>query len=271
MSVLQQNRKYGDERRINEMKQTEKWFPFGIKNDKRIVLFCFAHAGGSATSFRSWDKFAGSDVQVVPVELPGHAMRFWEKPADEIQELVKEIAQAISEVIEDRTYTLYGHSFGALLAFLTAYELEKQYHKKAGLLVVSGRHAPFDEEKGGFRTYMGKQALIDEMRRLGFMSEEMLNNEEFLGIFLTVIMNDYKLNEEYQYANEKIGVPILAYSSKDDLGAEPEVMKGWNKATNGMFRLYEMAGSHFFVYEMGKSFYELLEKNIHQYIMLETA
>jgi len=71
-----------------------KCFPFnkGFSNEKDL-LFCFHHAGGSATQFRSWLEYI-SLIDVVPVELPGKATRRAEKYVESMAELVPHLAHA---------------------------------------------------------------------------------------------------------------------------------------------------------------------------------
>lgn len=247
---------------MHEFRTFEKWFPLSIQKNKEIKLFCFPHAGGSANVFRDWVKFAqNTDVDVIPVELPGRATRLSEEREENIDVIVEEVAFCINQIINNNVFYLYGHSLGAIIAFQVAYVLEKKYKKKAKMLIVSGRQAPFMEDATDFRTWMGEGALIQEMRRAQTVEEMLLENEAYCEFFLPIIMSDYRMNENYHYCGEMLSLPIMAYSSVDDFGAEPEIMINWKHVTNAKFHLYKMDGNHFFVYEKGKDFFdEILQR-----------
>ena len=68
-------------------------------------------------------------------------------------------------------------------------------------------------------------------------------------------MNDYRLNEQYIYENEKINAKIIAFSSYDDVGSEPFRMKEWRNITDSQFILVPKNGSHFFIFEEGEEFF----------------
>ena len=248
---------------MNTNEIDNKWFPFGLETDKPVKYFCFPHAGGSANVFRKWMNYSqDSDIEIIPVEYPGRATRLSDKIHACINDMAIEIATAIFDAISEEKYVLYGHSFGALVAFQTEYILEQKYHMKADAVVVSGRQAPNMEDASQFRTWMGEEALINEMIQMKTINEELLENEMYLKFFLPIIMKDYSLNEKYVYNGEVLNAPIIAFSSADDMGAEPEIMVGWENMTKSGFVLKRKNGAHFFVYEEERAFYDELLREV---------
>lgn len=230
-------------------------FPFGISKDKKVKLFCFPHAGGSANTYRSWMQFSkNTDIEVIPVEYPGRFSRLNEQNMESVRKGAKSIAESISDFVCDAEYVLYGHSFGSLMAFQTEVELEKKYLKEAKALIVSGRPAPYHSGEG-YKTEMGEEALVTELRRMKYIDEAILNNKQYLDFFLPIIMNDYRLNERYKYENERIVANLIAFSSYDDIGAEPKRMEEWKNVTVNDFKMISRTGGHFFVFEEGEKYY----------------
>ncbi len=66
----------------------------------RVRLFCFAHAGGSATTFHRWPAALGDDVEVLGVELPGRGSRLREPPHRTMPELCAAASRAVEPLLD---------------------------------------------------------------------------------------------------------------------------------------------------------------------------
>ena len=62
----------------NEKARYKKWFPFTTYDldelNNRDIVFCFHHAGGSASVYRKW-TLKKEKINFVCVELPGKGTR----------------------------------------------------------------------------------------------------------------------------------------------------------------------------------------------------
>ena len=231
-------------RKKSEIKQ----FPYGLGDSKKPYrLFCFHHAGGNVVIFRNWLDFS-SHVEVIPFEIPGHSTRMKEDCITDFNDIVDEAAAAIAEVDDDRPIYLYGHSLGAAIAFQTAYILKKNYGIDVKKLFVAGRQAPMDEEVNGYRTDMGMRKMYEELIRIGMTTEKDIHDEVFKKVFRPIIINDYRLSENYTYNGEKISIPIISLCGDEDSSATPEMMCRWKNVTRSEFRQYQFHGNHFFPY-----------------------
>ena len=231
-------------------------FPFGILGDEEPLLFCFHHAGGNAGQLRKWAGLK-CGIGVVPVEYAGHGVRMGEPFANSIREIADEIAIAIANICGSRNIYIYGHSLGTIIAFETVRALENKQINVCKL-IVSGRGAPFDKDYSNFRTEMGQDALLNEMRRLGGMDEEMLCDERFMEYFSPIVMHDYSLIERYEYDSGCISSPVSAHCSRNDVETTPEQMSHWETVTKGAFSQKIFDGGHFFVLENENYCSELL-------------
>lgn len=239
------------------MKISNPCFPFTIPGDSEPLLFCFHHAGGNAGQLKRWAGIQDG-IAVVPVEYAGHGCRMSEESNLHLQDIAIELAQAIHKESSCRTIYIYGHSLGSMIAFETVKCLETSGCQVGGL-VVAGRGAPFEKDLSEFRSWMGRTALIQEMKRLGGMDAELLANEEFMDYFAPVIIKDYAMHESYGYEPARIKAPIIAHCAKRDGVTSPEQMNKWREVTeagNFTFRLFE--GGHFFVLESEHYLSELL-------------
>lgn len=237
-----------------------KCFPYGINNNGNVKVFCFHHAGGSSISFRDFVKI--DNVNFIPVELPGRGTRIMEECARNIYSLVDELTKDIIKGIGDSKFILYGHSMGALIAFLVEYNLENKCNKKAEKIIVSGRQAPNYPDLSTFKVAMGKEALITELKRLGGTPKEVLDNKELMEVIIPIITSDYGMIETYRYNGEVINASIEAYSGSNDDEANVYIMKRWSEVTKNEFVIKEVEGDHFFVYDKQSDFLNLIIKSI---------
>lgn len=241
-----------------------QWFPFqkSVPGSTKY-LFCFHHAGGSASAFRNWIQYAGK-INVASVELPGKGTRMGEDYIYDFRTLAAEIAEQIDRFSGKGEIYLYGHSMGAALAYCTGLVLSEKYHRKVEELIVSGRQAPHHPSMDQYHSSMGDDKLVEELRRLKGTPEEFLNSRELLKYILPSIKADYILNESYQYENEMADFSIKSYCGIDDDDACYDIMKHWDEVTTGNFAIQEEQGGHFFPYEMEEAFWREIESEIVQ-------
>ncbi|MGF0175363.1 thioesterase II family protein [Streptomyces sp. Marseille-Q5077] len=88
--------------------------------DARLRLFCFHHAGGGASFFSSWARRVPSDVDVLPVQLPGREARYREPRYQDAGEVVDALGRDLAPCLDAGPWAAYGHSMGALLSFALA-------------------------------------------------------------------------------------------------------------------------------------------------------
>lgn len=225
---------------------SNKFFPLIVnKKEARARLYCFHHAGGSVCTFKNWLGFC-EDVEVMPLELPDRSVNQETMMFDDV---IKNALDAISGIDDGRPFFIYGHSLGALFAFETAWQLEKKYDLKAKKIFIAARHAADRECASMYRCSMGVEALYDELRKDGGIEEKLLNDEVFKKIFVPMIFNDYRLNEQYEYKGTVLNIPIVALNGNLDPDATFDVVEKWRSLTKDKFKHYIFNGDHFFPYK----------------------
>ncbi len=238
------------------MKDKNQWFPFVSEeinvNDKAII-FCFHHAGGTAATYRPW-TVKREEAMIACVELPGKGTRRNERFIFEFSDMLPELAQNIVQFAREKKIILFGHSMGAAMAFYVTDYLYKMFGKKCEKLIVSGRQAPYQENPFEFKTYMGDDALVNELVRYNATPKAVLENQELLDFILPGLRQDYILNETLHYHGEILNVPIAAHAGTGDYEANAEIMGLWSEVTTRPFCLEEFCGSHFFVTDMGEAY-----------------
>lgn len=108
--------------------------------EDRPVLYCLPYAGASAMVYADWQArlstgALAAPVSVVPVELPGRGRLTDMAQPDSLDDLAAALAAAIAARGPAEHAVLFGHSFGARLAFATARALAGSDALPAGLVL----------------------------------------------------------------------------------------------------------------------------------------
>ncbi|EON73885.1 thioesterase II family protein [Lysinibacillus sphaericus] len=237
------------------------WFPFSRDNLREVNLFCFHHAGGSASNFKGWVSEC-KQVNVYGVELPGKGTRRIEEPILNITELGVKMAKAIESISKNRKVVLLGHSMGAAMAFEVAHYLENFTDIELQLLVVVSRQAPHCEGKDRYHSTMADHYLIQELHRQGGTPQQLLENQEFINFVIPSIKNDYILHESFSYNGQKLNTPIIAHYGEDDMDLTETDILQWQEMTHNEFSIQKFQGGHFFFYELGNKYLKIIEDSI---------
>lgn len=207
----------------NEKARYKKWFPFTTYDldelNNRDIVFCFHHAGGSASVYRKW-TLKKEKINFVCVELPGKGTRRKERFIENFEELVGPLVESIINVADDRNILFFGHSMGAAMAFYAAAYMAQNYGREPRKIVVAGRQAPNEVNLTEFKSYMDDDALIKELIRYQATPKEILQNQELLSFVLPEVRRDYKLNESFIYRGECINSPLILHSGVNDMCLE---------------------------------------------------
>ena len=242
-----------------------RWFPFNSwdeRNNGRTLIFCFHHAGGMAMAYKKWIEYNDVNWEFVPVELPGRGCRAAEPSMCNINEIAYGAAKAISEFSMGRKVIIYGHSMGARIAFQVAYELENSFGLFPLALFVSVMNAPGAYYNERYNTEMNDDYLIKELRYIGAIPEEILNDQKYMEYFLPIIKKDYMLHELFSGVGEKLNASIYVYNGKDDALVNHKVINRWSEHTlaNTVIRYFE--GKHFFLFDLGREYVSYLKNEM---------
>jgi medium-chain acyl-[acyl-carrier-protein] hydrolase len=229
--------------------RSDLWFPnLGRNPSARLRLFCFPYAGGNAAMFRKWQSRFPRDIEVCPVELPGHGRRLGEPAFTSVRLMLDALMNVISRRL-DKPFALYGHSMGATIAFELARELLIERDLSPTHLFVSARRAPQIPNSDPPTHNLPETDFIEELRRLEGTPPEVFQSEELLGLMMPLLRSDFELVETYNYISGRpLSCPITAMGGIDDKDVTREQLQAWCEVSSGKFLLRMFAGNHFFVY-----------------------
>lgn len=245
----------------------DAWFPINVPasdaNARGIQLFCFPHAGGCASFYRDWVPLFGPGIDVIPVQLPGREARFLESPITSAAEVISRLLPGFLERA-DRTFALFGHSMGALLAFELAHALACVERPPYNLF-VSGLAAPH------LKTRLVKPALHslpdDELIRyigdIGGIPKDIPHLPELFRGFLPVLRADLSIYEEYKYsARDALVNPITVFGADDDPTVGVSELHAWRSLSDGETAVHLFQGDHFFLNSKPKAMFQIIESKL---------
>jgi len=213
-----------------------------------VRLFCLPYVGGAASVYESWRGALGGDVEVCPVELPGHQTRLREKAFSDLDALVNALASAITDEL-DVPYALFGHSLGSLVAFELARELRRRGADEPRALFVSGGPAPRLAREHPPVHDASDAEVVARLRLLGGLPDEVLAEPGLLRRFLPTIRADFAVFETYAFTPERpLSCPVVAFTGSEDTDVPAARVEPWSVESTGRFEHHVLPGGHFFVH-----------------------
>ncbi|MFK4099087.1 thioesterase II family protein [Streptomyces sp. NPDC019531] len=224
---------------------------FHPTDDAEFRLFCFPHAGGSASFFFPLSQELGQDpanpVDVLAVQYPGRQDRRSEENVHDMSVLADQAAEALLPCA-DRPFALFGHSMGATLAYEVARRLEEA-GRSADALFVSGRRAPHRVLDDGLHA-LSDSEIIDDIKALDGTGSAMLGTPDLMRMILPAIRADYTAAETYTYApGPVLTCPIHAFTGYSDPRVPVAELHHWSAHTKAPFDLLVFPGGHFYLSE----------------------
>jgi medium-chain acyl-[acyl-carrier-protein] hydrolase len=229
------------------MPPVDPWLPFRKpRPGARLRLFCFPYAGGGASVFRGWQEELPATLELCAVQLPGREGRLREAPVADLSALVPMIAGGLAPHF-NMPFAFFGHSMGSWIGFELCRELRRHGGPTPRRLVVSACSAPHIVDDD--RTHdLPDDALIDRLRELGGMSEEVLAHRELMEMILPVFRADAAITETHVHLEEPpLDVPITAMGGLSDEKTPRADLEAWQRHTSGAFTLQMFPGGHFYL------------------------
>lgn len=231
------------------------WLPYhrsGVRMSRKIPVFCLPYAGGTARIYRPWVMQAPPNIEIVPIQLPGREKRMGEPAFTRMDALIDSIIYFFESEFSRGPFALFGHSMGGKIAFELARTLEKHTASAPAHLFVSGISAPQLRVRTPRVHQLADEALLDELRRLNGTPEELLRNEELMGLMLPFIRADYTLSETWKYRpGAPLRCPITAFGGRQDPDADETELAAWRQLTSNQFEMRLFEGDHFFIHNQG--------------------
>jgi len=220
----------------------------------RVRLLCFPHAGGSSLAFKDWPGGLPDDVELCAVELPGRGRRLLEPPLADMDQILEALTEAFYRH-NGTPVALFGHSFGALMAFECARRLAAVNNHPVHLF-VSGHFAPhLPNPEAPIRHLPDPEFIAEVRRRYEGLPEEILRDDEMIELLLPALRADFSMKETYRYIDGPLlECPISAFGGEQDGSVTTGELTAWSGQTSGAFKCTMFPGGHFFIDSARESF-----------------
>jgi surfactin synthase thioesterase subunit len=217
---------------------------FRPKQRPRLRLVAFPWAGASAAALRPLsDAFASDDaVEVHAVAYAGRGHRKSAPLAGSLDAVVDDVVDDVAARVGPGA--VYGHSFGAVVAFALAVRLEKR-GLKASHVVAAARAAPSVDLEAGVAG-LDDDALVALLAGYGVIDEALFADDEARALLLPPLRRDLALSEGARL-DDVVDAPLTALRGRDDPAVSPEQVARWAGHTRGAFAGHVVDGGHLFV------------------------
>lgn len=226
-----------------------------------MKLFYLPHAGGTANSMYKWSGGLKRFIEPISLELSGRGSRYNEELYSGFIDAVKDIFEIFKKNVGDDDYVLVGHSMGATLIYELYYKILSSGLKLPIHMFFSGSKPPHTRQENEKICMLEDDLFLNEIKKFGGLSDEMLNIDKFKKIFTPLLKEDYRILEDYKFSNKdsKIKCNISVMYGNEDLSYEE--LRGWERLANMCF--YEaFNGGHFYIDSNATKFASYINRRI---------
>ena len=179
----------------------------------------------------------------------------------EMEAMVEDLCGQITARVQG-SYAIYGHSMGALLAYLLTKRLLRSGRRPPLHLFLTGCRAPsvLREHK---RHLLPRDEFLAELKTLGGSPDEILADPVMMDLFEPIIRADFQAIENYRYQpSEPLALPITVITGKQECISREDA-EAWRIETTGKVRLLTLPGKHFFIYDHEQLLMRLIGEEIY--------
>ena len=213
-----------------------------------VTLFCIPFAGGNAYSYRPLEQHMHQGIKVLPLELPGRGRRANEVRVTCMKAMALDLMACMRPSL-DRPFALFGHSMGALAAYLVVSQLTEEQLPLPTHLFISAKSPPHRISRVAKWHTLPLEEFKLRLAELGGSPAELLDDRELMDYFAPIIRDDMKAVAEYQHQLvSPLDVPITVMIGTADSITRAEALE-WSDMTTSGCRVLQYAGGHFFLFD----------------------
>jgi len=216
----------------------------------RIRLYCVPPSGTGSEFFLPWVTAFSELFDLVAVDLPGRGTRAGEPSITDIGWAATGIAEAIATDLTHRPpadgfYAVFGHSFGALLAFEATHRLRSDAHTEPDLLGLSAVPPP---NRDGLDDHIARNlgsgiaAITDVM---GW--EEPTDSALTRTVYTPFLADAVALLQHTRQPWPPLRARLSVFGGLDDPMVDPESLPEWSPCTTADTRVHRFPGGHHYL------------------------
>ena len=213
------------------------------------TLFCFAHAGGTATSlYASWQDELGPEHEVVPVDTPGRGTRTGEAPHTSPEALVADAVRYVADRVRPgEPWAVFGHSMGAMVAYRVAALAGREAGVAAPQVAfVSGRRPPGERPVCPLDA-ADVDGLLADAVAWGGIPPEVGERPHLARPLLRGLLADLRVSHDPEGRVPALTCPLHVLWSDGDPLTRADRIGRWMRASDALVRFHPFTGDHFFL------------------------
>ncbi|MER5206213.1 alpha/beta fold hydrolase [Streptomyces sp. NPDC002825] len=227
-----------------------------------VPLLCLPPAGGGPSFFASW---AGADpaLDVVALPLPGKEALFIDEPAETVADLVEAVLPSVHEAVEGKDrVALFGHCFGAVVAYALAERLATTRPGLGLVLFASGSAAPgvllWEQATG-----LPDDAFVEAVERNAGLRNPALGDPDLRELLLPVLRADVAAQESYAPVDKPSGTYriVTVRGEQDELVGAADSAR-WAEFAGEPPRAFELPGGHMYLLEQRDPLLEIVRHEL---------
>ncbi|WP_406276351.1 SDR family NAD(P)-dependent oxidoreductase [Nocardia sp. NBC_00881] len=246
---------------------TGRWFrTFAPRLGTATRLYCFPHAGGSASTYLPWIDLLPEHIELHAIQLPGREDRAEEHPRSDLLALAEELSTAIAADSDQRRFAFFGHSGGSLLAFETARALSRGHSTTPVALGLSAMPAPDGPGMAELSERLFRTPSPEALEALAFIPPEIRQEKAMFERAAQALNYDYTMYRGYRYTADStpLDCSLVLFTGDDDPLCKPEHLEGWGKQATGSVATHVYPGDHFYLRNHLAELIEQLAKTFEQ-------
>ncbi|OED49635.1 hypothetical protein AB838_06155 [Rhodobacteraceae bacterium (ex Bugula neritina AB1)] len=223
-------------------------------------MICLPFAGGVAGNFYDLAQRLSPAVEVVAVQYPGRQDRLREAPHEELNALCDAVFAELPAVM-DGPVALFGHSYGALIAYELACRMLQRGDRLCHIFLSA--HGPQAAPRPEPVHKLSDSGLIAAVEGFGGPGAELLRDPVLAELALPILRADLKAAETHSVsAAAPLPVPVSALFGEGDRRAPKESLAQWRAFAGGGFDLQGFAGAHLYFQERLEPLAEYLQEQL---------
>lgn len=213
----------------------------------KIKLFSFPFSGGNFLSYKKLEQLLPEFISLNTIDLPGHGLRFSEPLLNDIDEMANDMLVQIKTEL-DLPYAFFGHSLGALLAFVLTKKLQDLKMPLPSHLYVSGHAGPSIQSITENIHLLPTKNFFEKLQLLGGLPDEFLENDELISLYDPIFRADFEACTCFRYKKaEPFNLPISVFYGHNEDISQAEI-ETWKIESTKHVNILKCYGNHFFIY-----------------------
>jgi surfactin synthase thioesterase subunit len=183
-------------------------------------------------------------------------------PPTTVQEAVNALAPEVIAQINQEPVVIFGHCFGALLAYELTRYLETCCEVRVLGLFISGSAAPWTRPTQR-ATGLPDAEFLARVENIAGYRHPALENPEMRDLIMPALRADIAISEAYKPASDyRLHAPITAIRGRNDRFVSAADSKDWALAASGGFEYIAVPGSHMYITDSAEMLVELIRSTL---------